>query len=126
LAFNALTGGEHGAFGHFELDYWGESYGEATRQLVDFVRQEREAGRPMPAKPMLFVCGSNLSAGYYLPQSILITDERAAADFFLGGDLTNPRCVDPPNAGPPIIEVKREDVLLSYVLDLRALHGKAR
>jgi hypothetical protein len=118
LAFNTLTGGTKGAYGRFELDYWGVSYGEATRGLAAFLEKERAAGRAPTSKYSLFVCGANTSAAYYAPDIIAITDDRARADFFLGGDLTNPRCRLRPE-GSAIVEVKRDDTVLSYVLDLR-------
>ncbi len=118
LSFNALAGGLGGAYGRFELDYWGVSYAEAARGLAQFLEDERAAGRTPPSKSQLFVCGANTSAAYYLPDTIAITDDRTQADFFLGGDLTNPRCRLRPE-GPAIVEVKREGAVLSYVLDLR-------
>lgn len=118
IAFNALTGGLNGAYGRFEMDYWGVSYREASLALVKFLEGERAAGRPVPAKALLFVCGANTQAAYYLPDTISITDDRTAADFFLGGDLTNPRCRLRPE-GPAVVEIKRDDTVLSYVLDLR-------
>lgn len=121
LAFNALTGGLKGAYGRFEIDYWGVSYKEATLRLAQYLAQERAAGRPVPEKAQLFVCGANTSAGYYLPDTIGLTDDRAAADFFMGGDITNPRCRVRPEA-PAVVEVKRLDTVLSYVLDLRSAH----
>jgi hypothetical protein len=121
LAFNALAGGLHGAYGRFELDYWGVSYKEATNRLVQFLADERVAGRPVPEKALLFVCGANTSAGYYLPENIGLTDDRTKADFFMGGDITNPRCRVRPE-GPVVVEVKRLNTVLSYVLDLRGTH----
>lgn len=118
IAFNSLTGGLRGAYGRFELDYWAVSYREAALALVQFLDSERASGRPAPAKALLFVCAANTTASYYLPDTIGITDDRTAADFFLGGDLTNPRCRLRPE-GPVIVEVKRDDTVLSYVLDLR-------
>lgn len=118
LAFNSIAGGLRGAYGRFDLDYWGVSNGEATRALVKFLDEERAAGRSMPDKARLFVCGANTTAGYYLSDSIVITDDRTQADFFLGGDLTNPRCRVRPE-GPAVVEIKRADTVLSYVLDLR-------
>lgn len=118
LSFNSLTGGVGGAYGRFELDYWGVSYKEATRGLAQFLESERAAGRPVPETARLFVCGANTSAGYYLPPGVVITDDRTQAEFFMGGDLTNPRCRTKPE-GSVIVEVKRMGALLSYVLDLR-------
>ncbi|MCA0199564.1 MAG: glycosyltransferase family 39 protein [Proteobacteria bacterium] len=118
LAFNSLTGGLKGAHDRFELDYWGVSYKEATGRLAQFLAHERAAGRPVPEKALLFVCGANTSAGYYLTDGIELTDDRTKADFFMGGDITNPRCRVRPE-GPTVVEVKRMDAVLSYVLDLR-------
>ena len=118
IAFNTLTGGLRGAYGRFELDYWGVSYREASLALVKFLENERTAGRPVPPKALLFVCGANTQAAYYLPDTVGITEDRTAAVFFLGGDLTNPRCRLRPE-GPAVVEIKRDDTVLSYVLDLR-------
>lgn len=97
------------------------SYKEATLRLAQFLADERAAGRAVPEKALLFVCGANTSAGYYLPPAIGITDDRTKADFFMGGDLTNPRCRRPAKA-QAVVEVKRMDAVLSYVLDLRGGH----
>jgi len=121
LAFNALTGGLKGASGRFELDYWGVSYKEATRRLGQFLADERAAGRAGAEKVSLFVCGANTSAGYYLPANIELTDDRTKADFFMGADVTNPRCRVRPE-GPAVVEVERLGAVLSYVLDLRGKH----
>lgn len=118
LAFNSLAGGLHGAYGRYELDYWGVSYKEATLRLAQFLADERAAGRAVPEKALVFVCGANTSAGSYLPPAIGLTDDRTKADFFMGGDLTNPRCRVRPE-GRAVVEVKRMDAVLSYVLDLR-------
>jgi len=118
LAYNALTGGIHGAYGRFELDYWGVTYGEAARGLVRFLDAERVAGREVPSMARVFVCGANTSAAHYLPDTVVITEDRAQADFFMGGDLTNPRCPQRPE-GKVVAEVRRDDTVLSYVLDLR-------
>lgn len=120
LAFNSLAGGLQGAYGRFELDYWGVSYKEATNLLAQFLAGERAAGRPVPEKAVLFVCGANTSAGYYLPDNISLTDDRTEADFFMGGDITNPRCRVRPE-GRRVVEVKRMGAVLSYVLDLRGM-----
>lgn len=120
LAFNTLTGGVSGAFGRFELDYWAVSYGEAARGLLRFLDDERAAGRPVPAAPRLYVCAANTTAAYYLPPSFAITDDPKAADFFMGGDLSNPRCPERPS-GPIVVKVSRADAVLSYVVDLRGM-----
>jgi hypothetical protein len=118
LAFNSLTGGLRGAHDRFELDYWGVTYKEATGRLAQFLADEGAAGRPVPEKALLFVCGANTSAGYYLSNGMSLTDDRTTADFFMGGDITNPRCRVRPE-GNVVVEVKRMDTVLSYVLDLR-------
>jgi len=120
VAYNTLTGGVSGAFGRFELDYWGVSYGEAARGLLRFLDDERTAGRPVPAAPRLYVCAANTTAAYYLPPSFAITDDPKAADFFMGGDLSNPRCPERPS-GPIVVKVSRADAVLSYVVDLRGM-----
>lgn len=118
ISFNTLTGGLKGAYGRFELDYWGVSYAEATRGLARFLEKEGAEGRGPVSKYRFFVCGANTSAAAFAPHTITITDDRTEADFFLGGDLTNPRCRLRPE-GPAIVEVTRDDAVLSYVVDLR-------
>ena len=119
LAFNSLTGGLSGAAERFELDYWGVTYKEATAGLAAYVLDARAAGRIGPEKSLLFVCGANTSAGYYLPDTLDITDDLTKADFYMGADPTNPRCRVRPE-GRAIVEVKRDGAVLSYVLDLKA------
>lgn len=119
LAFNAVAGGVAGAYGRFDLDYWGESYAEAVRGLTAYVADERHTAGPS-RKLRLFVCGSNTSAGYFLPSPLDITDTPKDADFILGGDISNPKCLrlNLP-AHRTVVTVTRRGALLSYVLDLR-------
>lgn len=116
LAYNALAGGLSGAYGQFELDYWGVSYLEATRGLLDTLSRENSSATPF----RMYVCGSHTSADYGAPNTLTITDDLSEADFLIGGDLSNARCAGLAPSGRRIFEVRRQDVVLSYVLDLRA------
>lgn len=87
LYFNEIAGGLSGAFGRFELDYWGSSYKEGSLWLEEHYQkfgQDQKNG--------VFVCGDSSSATYYFrqlrleleaPDYIICPQESIRADHFL-------------------------------------------
>jgi hypothetical protein len=55
IAFNALAGGVQGAYGRFDLDYWGAAGDIALKRLEHRMDLEFGAGQPNPA-PKLTIC----------------------------------------------------------------------
>ena len=120
VSYNALIGGIRGAENRFELDYWGTSLAEASHGLDDFVAKSHitDSGK----KTRVYVCGDRTSAEYFLPKNIEVTDKLAMADFYMA--INDPPCRDHfDNPGKAIVDVQREGVTLSYVLDVRLPPG---
>ncbi len=114
VSYNVFEGGIAGAEKSFELDYWGTSLGEASRGLVAYIDKNHVG----PAAPKVFVCGDRMSAAYFLPKSITITEKRSEADYFIG--INDPPCRDHfENPRDAVFAVQRNGVTLSYVMDLR-------
>lgn len=118
--FNALAGGEHGAQGRYELDYWGTSLAEATQRLTRQLEQRGE--RPRSGSPPLrvYVCGNVWSAQVYFPAWLTPTERSDDADFLIG--IEQFYCKDPPGSRR-MLEIRREGASLSFVDDLRARGG---
>jgi hypothetical protein len=115
VSYNVFEGGITGAEKSFELDYWGTSLGEASRGLVSYIDKNHVG----PAAPKVFVCGDRMSAAYFLPKSISITEKRDEADYFIG--INDPPCRDHfENPRDAVFAVQRNGVTLGYVMDLRA------
>jgi 4-amino-4-deoxy-L-arabinose transferase-like glycosyltransferase len=113
--YNGLVGGVAGAAGRFDLDYWGDSLAEASRDLAAYVSK---LGPPQSAKVWrAAVCGDWLSSAYFLPKNIEYTGSEANADFYIA--LNSADC-NREAKGRIIVEVRRAGSLLSYVRDLRA------
>jgi hypothetical protein len=112
VAYNSIVGGIAGASGRFELDYWDTSLGEAARKL-----SARLAKHPSATPPVVFVCGNRLSASAFLPKNVRLTWKIEEADYFMS--VVPSSCaylVD--GTKNRIIEVRRNDITLSYVVDL--------
>ncbi len=123
--YNQFTGGMHGAVGKFELDYWGNSLHEATKELVAFI--ERENNGEAPTKTYtLSVCGNPLAVRYDLPRWLKLVDKDPDwrnADFFMAFTQVR-RCPDLLD-GQPILEIDADGVPLSIVKDRRSLERPA-
>jgi len=122
--YNAFVGGVEGAQGEFKLDYWANSYAEAVRGLVTYLRREYGAGFDK-RQFSVAVCGPALSADYYFPANFRFAKDPIHADFFVA--FTKDNC-DRSLPGLPIYKVERMGALLSVVLDRRAIlarqHGR--
>jgi len=119
VAYNRVVGGVAGASGRFELDYWDTSLAEDARRLG-----RRLAKMHFNAPPVVFVCGNRLSASAFLPKYVHLTWAVEEADYFISivpstcrgqVDVTKDR----------IVEVRRDNVTLSYVIDLDRERKKA-
>jgi hypothetical protein len=117
ISYNAFAGGLPGAEGRFELDYWDTSFAELSRLLA--ARLAAEGG-----SPTVLVCGNRLSAAAFLPSTVRFTYKVEEADYLMSiapspcgylADVTRDR----------VLEVRREGVLLSYVVDLRPQRAAA-
>ena len=111
---NGLQGGVQGAYGKYEMDYWGSSFKEAAAKLQDYVA--KEGGIPPGKIYRVAICGPWSSATIYLPPDYapVVADE--PAEFFLS--TTRWMCQNM-RPGREIIRVERMGVPLSVVKDLR-------
>ena len=112
--YNAFAGGVSGAAGRYELDYWGVSLAEATRELERLVA--RETPQPVGQPWRVYVCGDLTSVTYFFGPAgrLRYTDTVADADFAVAL-----RECDDDIKGRVVVEVRRGGALLSYATDLR-------
>jgi hypothetical protein len=119
VAYNRVAGGVVGAAGRFELDYWDTSLGEASRRLGARLAKMHPA-----SPPTVFVCGNRLSAAAFLPKYVRLTYKVEEADYFISIDPSTCRGqVDVTRNR--IVQVRRDNVTLSYVIDLSAGRPKS-
>lgn len=115
--YNLLTGGVKGAQGAYELDYWGNSLLEATKDLAEYIAMEN-GDKPVTRSYKIWVCGHRLSAAYYFPDYMEFTKTVDEADFIVA--FTQANC-HRYFEGRQIISVDRFGVALSVVKDRRYL-----
>ena len=113
--YNALVGGVPGAAGRFKLDYWANSYREATGDLVRFLKA-RDGKRFFHKRYRVAACGPPGSIMPYLPANLPYEADRKKADFYVS--FTKDGC-DKQVRGRKVAEVDRLGTRLSVVLDLR-------
>jgi hypothetical protein len=111
---NQLEGGVQGAYGKYELDYWGSSFKEAAERLQAHVA--KEGGVPPGKIYRVAICGPWSSAMIYLPPDYEPVIANEPAEFFLS--TTRWMCQNM-RPGNEIIRVKRMGVPLSIIKDLR-------
>lgn len=111
---NSLAGGVPGAYGRFELDYWGVSFKEAAEHLQDYVA--REGGVPQGKIWRIAICGSWDSAMIYLPPDYQPVVANEPAEFFLSTTRWICQNMRP---GREIIRVSRQGAPLAIIKDLR-------
>jgi Dolichyl-phosphate-mannose-protein mannosyltransferase len=116
---NELTGGVNGAYGYYELDYWGSSFKEAAKDLQKYVATE--GGIPDGKIYRIAICGPWDSAMIYLPPDYQPVVANQKADFFLS--TTRWMCQNM-RPGRDIISVDRMGVPLSIIKDLRGGYEK--
>lgn len=114
---NKFVGGVKGAYGRFELDYWGSSFKEAAEKLQAYVKQS--GGIPPGKMYKVAICGPWDSAMIYLPPDYEPVEASQPADFFLSTTRWMCQKIRP---GIPVIEIRRLGVPLSVVKDLRPLN----
>jgi hypothetical protein len=115
--YNILTGGVKGAQGAYELDYWGNSLLEATKDLSEYIAMEN-GDKPITRTYKIAVCGHRLSAAYFFPEYMEFTQKLDEADFLVA--FTQANC-QRHFEGKQIISVDRFGVALSVVKDRRYL-----
>ena len=117
LGYNSLVGGLRGANGRFELDYWDVSYAEAARKFAAYL------GDTGQASATVYVCGSRESATEFLPATVRYTYALEEADYLISNAPNSCDYLPVDQSRDHVVEVKREGVVLSYVVDLRAQRG---
>ncbi|MTJ83508.1 MAG: hypothetical protein F8N37_21185 [Telmatospirillum sp.] len=120
--YNVLTGGVKGAQGAYELDYWGNSLVEATKDLAEYIAMEN-GDKPITRVYKVAVCGHRLSAAYFFPEYMEFTKNLEDADFLVA--FTQANC-HRHFEGRQIISVERFGVALSVVKDRRYLKNKTK
>jgi hypothetical protein len=111
---NSFAGGVKGAYGRYELDYWGSSFKEAAQKIQKYVA--REGGVPAGKIYKVAICGSWSSATIYLPPDYEAVVANEPAEFFLS--TTRWMCQNM-RPGKEIIRVERMGAPLAIVKDLR-------
>ena len=122
IYYNQVVGGLPGAYGRFETDYLGHSYGEAVQLLErqlrvqlgpDFPKRTFQIGHLGPRR------GTLMS---YFPPNFHLQDNQELADFFIAFDHCH---VDQAmHGGTIILAVQRLGVPLNFVKDLRGAQIK--
>ncbi len=120
--YNLLTGGVKGAAGAYELDYWGNSLLEATKDLAEYIALEY-GDKPITKVFKVAVCGHRLSAAYFFPDYMEFTKKLDEADFLVA--FTQGNC-QRNFEGRQIISVERFGVALSVVKDRRYLKNRSK
>ena len=111
---NRFTGGVEGAYGRYELDYWGSSFKEAAERLQSFVA--KDGGVPAGKIYKIAICGPWSAAMIYLPPDYEPVVANEPAEFF----LSTTRWLCPKmRPGRDIIEVTRMGAPLAVIKDLR-------
>jgi hypothetical protein len=113
--FNQTIGGLQGASGKFETDYWGNSYREAVKDLVNYLRSNEPQGRYT-----VMAASRPESSSYFLPSWITFTKNPQEADFVIS---TTRYGIDQILDGQVLLTVKRLGVPLAVVKDRRQLKG---
>ncbi len=114
IFINQFAGGVAGAFGRYELDYWGSSFKEAAHDLQNYVA--KEGGVPAGKIYKIAICGPWSAAMIYLPPDYEPVIANEPAEFFLS--TTRWLC---PNMRPgkEIIKIDRMGAPLAVIKDLR-------
>jgi hypothetical protein len=120
--YNLLTGGVKGAEGAYELDYWGNSLLEATKDLAEYIAMDY-GDKPITKVYKVAVCGHRLSAAYFFPDYMEFTKKLDEADFIVA--FTQGNC-QRHFEGRQIITVERFGVALSVVKDRRYLKNRTK
>jgi hypothetical protein len=106
IAFNMFTGGVHGAYGRFNMDYWAAAATVALRRLEERVALEARAQTPPPKLLVCMPWREWLTASMYR-RPWRLTLEAAEADYIIATE-PQPGCA----VGQPVVlvdAVKRYD-----------------
>lgn len=112
---NQITGGVHGAYGNYELDYWGTSFKEAAHDIQELVN--KEGGVPAGKIYRIAICGPWAAAMINLPPDYQAVVANEPAEFFLS--TTRWMCQNM-RPGREVIRIERMGVPLAIVKDLRS------
>ncbi len=120
IYYNAFAGGTAGAAGRYDLDYWGLSLSEATRNLERVLGRDKAAPHARPIG--VYVCGDRLSATYYFPPGsrLYYSKDASRADYAVG--IRDAECASEIH-GRVMLEVERDNVDLSYAADMHPARG---
>lgn len=120
VSFNALAGTLAQAGRAFELDYWGTSLAEGIRDLPRLSGVQAAVARATAPGAKVYVCGDRLSAEYFAPPGVRITDKVEDADFLLEPDTAVCGAISTRGARE-VFEVKREGAVLTRIFDMRTI-----
>jgi len=111
---NRFAGGVAGAYGKYELDYWGSSFKEAAQKLQILVN--KQGGVPSGKMYRIAICGPWDAAMIYMPPDYEPVVANEPAEFFLS--TTRWQCQNM-RRGKEIIRIERMGAPLAVVKDLR-------
>lgn len=113
---NELDGGVQGAFGEYELDYWGSSFKEAGEKLQAYVNAH--GGVPPGEIYRVAICGSWSAFSIHMPPNYEHVPANEPAEFFLA--TTRWMCHNM-REGKEVVRVERMGAPLSIIKDLRGI-----
>jgi hypothetical protein len=122
IYYNLLVGGVAGAEGNWELDYWSNSFHEAADDVAEIVRIENGGVVPTDRVTKVRICGNDLSASYFFPPYLRLTDSPEDADFIIA--FTQSDCWKTWR-GRTVAEVERFGAVLAVVKDRRGLADRS-
>jgi len=113
--YNRFTGGLKGAYGKYMMDYWVNSYREATLRLIHYLElKEGQNGNSNDFH--IFVENPSFPAKYYFPANFLLTEHLHEADFVI---CNTSRLMHRKYLGKKLFAINRNDIPLTYVFDYR-------
>ena len=114
--FNQLVGGLKGANGHYDTDYWGNSYREAVRDLSGYLGAAKANSKDGKYKIYLKYIDKSCVT-YYFPANFSLTLKPEEADYFIANtSIGTDKFLD----GPVVLKVERLGVPLAVVKELPA------
>ena len=116
--YNHLAGGLPSAAHGWELDYWSASARDGAEFLNRLIASEEAAAGPAAAPIPVAICAEGLQASAFLSPRFVVTTDWNSADFFIS--TTHMGC-HLAMQGKPVLEIRRDGVLLGVVLDRRGL-----
>ena len=124
IYYNNLAGNLPEAESDWEADYWSSSLKEASRLLVEEIKQEELKSNVHLTHPYLVaVCAEDIQGQAYLGKNFQVTKNWIAADFYIS--TTSMNC-DKVLRGKMIGKVERMGAILAVIKDRRSLIGPMR